>query len=216
LQIDQSTYDLCLLQSNDPFGVVGLQTDDTLFLADEQFAAREQSQLHEAKFMAKERETLTLENPLKFNGGLIQLLQDGSITLTQKRQAENLSEVSTKSATSNGTRATKTLTPKEQYIAQRARGAYIASVCQPESSFDLSFSAQAINPTEEDVKSLNKRLNWQINNPMRGLKFVRLDAKTLQLLVLTDASFANNKDLSSQIGYVIVLTDSEKRANIIH
>src|SRR5271156_2353543 len=34
------------------------------------------------------------------------------------------------------------LTPKDQYIAQRARGAYIASVCQPEASFDLSFAAQ--------------------------------------------------------------------------
>jgi hypothetical protein len=36
------------------------------------------------------------------------------------------------------------------------------------------------------------------------------------LVAFTDASFANNKDLSSQIGYVIILTDASKKANIIH
>jgi hypothetical protein len=50
------------------------------------------------------------------------------------------------------------LSPKEQYIAQRAKGAYIASVCQPKASFDLSFAAQVTNLTKEDTKTLNKRL----------------------------------------------------------
>ena len=38
LGMTQSTYDLCLLYSRDPFGIVGLQTDDILFLADNEFA----------------------------------------------------------------------------------------------------------------------------------------------------------------------------------
>ena len=62
---------------------MGLQTDDTLFLADKEFADTEQNELHRAKFMAKEREQLTVNTPLKFNGGLIQLASDGTtITLT--------------------------------------------------------------------------------------------------------------------------------------
>jgi len=73
-----------------------------------------------------------------------------------------------------------------------------------------------INPNKEDVKQLNKRLNWQIKNANRGLKFVKLDIKTLQLLMFTDALFTNNKDLSSQIGYVIVLANTTKKANIVH
>jgi hypothetical protein len=217
LHMDQSTYDPCLLQSNEPFGIVGLQTDDTLLLADETFAEAEQNELHKAKFMAKEREQLTVNTPLKFNGGLIQLASDG-ITLTQERQCKNLSTISVKPATSTSNRGiTRTLlTLKDQYIAQRARGAYIASVCQPEASFDLSFAAQVINPVEDDIKSLNKRLSWQIENADRGLSFVKLDVNTLQLLAFTDASFANNKDLSSQIGYVLVLADASNKANIIH
>ena len=45
---------------------------------------------------------------------------------------------------------------------------------------------------------------------------VKLDRNSLQLIVFTDASFANNKDLSSQIGYVIVLVDAANSANVIH
>jgi len=38
----------------------------------------------------------------------------------------------------------------------------------------------------------------------------------LQLLVFTDASFANNKDLLSQIGSVLVLVNGKNNANIIY
>lgn len=216
LGMTQSTYDPCLLYNTQPFGIVGLQTDDTLILADPKFADDEEKELHKAKFLSKEREKLTADAPLKFNGAVIRLAFDG-LTLTQERQCANVNIISTTRAKSTGSRGSeKDLTPKEQYIAQRARGAYIASVCQPEASFDLSFAAQVIDPTDEDAKTLNKRLQWQIENPQRGLKFVKLDIQSLQLLVFTDASFANNNDLSSQIGYVIVLTDASKKANILH
>jgi len=104
----------------------------------------------------------------------------------------------------------------EQYVAQRARGAYIASVCQPEASYDLSVAAQTSNPKEDNIKALNKRIQWQIENPARGLRFVALDTKSLQLLVFTDSSFANNLDYSSQIGYIVVLADATGKANTIH
>jgi hypothetical protein len=42
---------------------------------------------------------------------------------------------------------------------------------------------------------------------MRGLTFVPLDISSLSLLVFTDASFTNNKDLLLQIGFVIKLID---------
>lgn len=42
----------------------------------------------------------------------------------------------------------------------------------------------------------------------KGLTFVNTDMETLRIVAFTDSSFANNKDLSSQIGYVIVLADA--------
>src|SRR5271165_7015106 len=55
-----------------------------------------------------------------------------------------------------------------------------------------------------------------MDNLTRGLTFVLLDLDSLSLLIFTDASFANNKDLLLQIGYIIVLTDCNHSANIIH
>jgi hypothetical protein len=46
----------------------------------------------------------------------------------------------------------------QEYTEQRARGAYIASTCQPEASIDLSVAARAQQPSDEDIRALNKRL----------------------------------------------------------
>jgi len=73
-----------------------------------------------------------------------------------------------------------------------------------------------INLNKDNVKALNQRLAWQIENPARGLIYVKLDVTTLQLLAFTDASFTNNKDLLSQIGYILVLADIINKANIIY
>ena len=158
--------------------------------------------------------------PIKFNGGQIKLdNSDNSILLTQERQCQNLRLVALKKAidiTSSRGEVRQSVTPKDQYIAQRARGAYIATVCQPEAAFDLSFAAQVVNPKEENAKQLNKRLQWQIDNSTRGLRFIRLDKNSLKLIVFTDSSFANNYDFSSQIGFVITLADKNNNANIIH
>jgi hypothetical protein len=217
LSMKQSTYDPCLLYNIKPFGVVGLQTDDTLFVADVDFAKLEEQKLGRAQFLAKERDILTTTSPLKFNGGLIKLEPDG-VTLTQERQCKNLKPVRKEPTSTTSSRgATRAdLSTREQYIAQRARGAYIATVCQPEAAYALAVAAQSTETTPEDIKALNKRIQWQIENPSRGLRFIALEKESLRLLVFTDASFANNKDLSSQIGMVLVLADSKNNANIIH
>ena len=87
---------------------------------------------------------------------------------------------------------------------------------QLEAAFDLSFAAQILNPKEKDAKALNKRIQWQIDHPNRGLRFVQLDLNSLKLVIFTDASFANYHNLSSQIGFVITLVDSSNKANILH
>jgi hypothetical protein len=69
-------YNLYFLQNNKPFGIIGLQTNNTLFLANETFAETKQNKLYKAKFMAKKREQLTVDIPLKFNNNLIQFVSD--------------------------------------------------------------------------------------------------------------------------------------------
>ena len=157
--MSQSIYNPCLLYRNKPLGIVGLQTDNTLFLGDPGFANLEQTSLKKAQFLAKDRDQLTASQPIKFNGGLIQLEGD-AITLSQERQCKNLTLVSKEPTATISSRGIvrKALSTKEQYVAQYARDAYIASVSQPEASFNLSFAAQVIDPDKNNVKALNKRL----------------------------------------------------------
>jgi hypothetical protein len=223
LGMTQSTYDPCFLYRNslstkEPRSFVGLQTDDTLILGNTLFADLEEQKLKSEGLISKDRESLAQDRPIKFNGGLIELLPTGDLLLTQEAQCKNLSLVGTGTSSTTSARGItrKDLSMRKQYIAQRARGAYIASISQPEAAFDLSFAAQVTEPMEDDAKALNKRIQWQIDNSTRGLKFVKLDPKSLQLVVFTDSSFANNTDLTSQIGYVITLADATGKANIVH
>lgn len=62
-----------------------------------------------------------------------------------------------------------------------------------------------------------------MDNLDRGLNFLCLDLSTAKLFVFMDASFAINKDYSSQIGYIIVLGNEERvdgefklRGNMLH
>ena len=184
-----STYDPCLLVTNTNkfFGIVGMQTDDTLFLGDKTFVELEEKELKEAKLIAKPVEMLSKENPLMFNGGKLIHDQDGDgIKLVQKGQGDRIELINYKSDLF-----------KQDYLEQRARGAYIATICQPEAAFDLSVAAQHQEPTKAEVKALNKRLEWQINNRDRGIHFVPITLESAKLFVFVDGSFANNKDFSS-------------------
>ncbi|KAI0999538.1 hypothetical protein K3495_g8659 [Podosphaera aphanis] len=208
-----STFDPCLLitNTNDMFGIVGLQTDDTLYLGNEKFREHEDGELKKAQFSAKPLEKLTPQNPLSFNGGKI-ILDGNDVLLIAKDQGNRITLVDIKSPSY-----------QDHYRAQRARGAYIASICQPEASFDLSVAAQHQDPSEKDVKLLNKRLKWQIENKKKGIRFIPINLKAAKLFVFVDGSFANNKDLSSQIGFVLVLANETQhdgefkiKGNILH
>ncbi len=107
------------------------------------------------------------------------------------------------------------LISREQYVIQRAREAYLTFICQSKASFDLSRAAQSIEYSSDDIISLNKKLIWQIANQIRELRYVKLNQSSLQLVMFTNSSFANNHDSFSQIEYVICLADST-HANTLH
>ena len=158
----QSTYDSCLLIKSSSFEIVDLQTNNTLILKAFEFANAEKKAIKTAKFLIKEREHLTANKSIKFNEALIQMnfiIDD--LLLNQKTQIAEISLIKIaqeSSSTSAKDIVRSKLTSKEQYVTQRARDAYVTSICQLEASFDLSNAAQAINPINDDIKSLNKRL----------------------------------------------------------
>ncbi|EED22562.1 conserved hypothetical protein [Talaromyces stipitatus ATCC 10500] len=215
MDMETSTYDPCLLVTKpgaESFGLVGMQTDDTLIIATEKFARGEERALQEAGFKAKPKTQLSQDTPLEFNGARIILEQD-NVFMRQKGQATKIEPVGTTDRA-------------QKYIEQRARGAYLASICQPEASYDLAVAAQLQEKdrSEDDYLALNKRLIWQAENPERGLRFIPLDLTKAKIMIFTDGSFANNRDLTSQIGFLIAMVNEEfseegrfiATGNIIH
>ena len=80
--MEPSTYDLCLLTTvnkEGPFGLVGIQTDDTLFLGDERFTSLEERKIHKKKLLAKGIEKLSQDHSLSFNGCKLSLNESTSV-----------------------------------------------------------------------------------------------------------------------------------------
>ena len=167
----KSTYDSCLLYSHQPFDIVKMQTDDILLLATDDFANKEKKAVKSAKILIKDRNCLTPTNPIKFNDMKIQLhpsiknsnffnINNPYITFYQETHIRKIILIQKNeiSFTNNRKIIKKNLTPKDQYIAQRAKNAYLASICQFEVSFDLFYAVQSIEYISDDISQLNKRL----------------------------------------------------------
>ena len=98
-------------------------------------------------------------------------------------------------------------------MEQRARGAYIASICQLKATYDYSIAAQSKKQSNENIALFKKQIQWQLKHKLCGLCFKAIDLSTAKLFVFVDGFFANNKDQSSQIGYVIVVANKHLHAN---
>lgn len=218
LRMFPSAFDPCFLATAEVdtsrVGFVGLQIDDSLMAANEHFLEDEKRELEKAGFAAKERELLHPRGKLTYNGLILRKLVDNSVIVSQETQVRNIELVKKQTAQTPNNVVSKD--ERKQYVAQRARGAYIASGCQPERAFDFAHAAQFTQPNKDDIKSLNAALAWQQANSKRGLRFIPLDVTTLRLIVFTDSSFANNIDFSSQIGFVLILVDATGNANLLH
>lgn len=105
---------------------------------------------------------------------------------------------------------------QQAFVIERALGAYLASVTRPDLSFGFSVCSQFQSPTPKSVQLLNDTIEQGHKHPSRCLKFVMLSYSSCYVAVYSEASFAGNPDLSSQIGFVNRLAGNTGSANIIH
>ncbi len=170
--------------------------------------------------MIKTREQLTFINSLKFNDTRIERLQSNEIDIIYFRQKTHIQDIQLIQSidiiiTNVRDKMRIKLIIKEQYVTQRTRQVYLTSIYQSEASFDLSHAAQSTEVSSDDINTLNKRLQWQIINQIKDLRYVKLNQSFLRLVIFTNSFFANNRDLFSQIDYVICLAN-DIHANILH
>jgi hypothetical protein len=139
--------------------IVDMQTNDILILIDSNFATAKKKAIIDAKIMIKSRNNLESNSSLKFNDTIIER-QENDIYLRQIFQFDHFQFIKDVDiATINFKHKIRlALISKKQYVVQRARDAYVASICQFETSFDLSFAAQSIEISSKNITTLNKRL----------------------------------------------------------
>lgn len=148
LNLKPSLYDPCFMytkkcmvineiNSDGARGICYLQTDDSIYMCNETFIYKDA--IAKTKFASNPTTRLELENTLKFNGAIL-LYDDKFITISQSHHIQNFTEHNTKTFTT------------QQFITERARGAYIAAVCISDVTYGFSRLAQFLNPIEETYK----------------------------------------------------------------
>ncbi len=103
-----------------------------------------------------------------------------------------------------------------EYRSMRSQLAWTMN-CHPDFACAVAQSAQVIEEIfdpAEDAKGLN-RITRHLKKHNLRTKFPHLDRKSLHTIAYSDASHANNRDLSSQLGIVIALCDKKNRCAIV-
>jgi transposase InsO family protein len=202
LSMQDTEYDPCLLFKSRPegglTGAVVLQVDDTLGVGTAEFMKQEDKE--SVAFVCQPRAILD-KNELQFNGFHIQR-KANTILMHQRDKLSKLDHARN----------------EDEFVSVRASGAYISTCTRP----DLAARFQLLTtemPTASHYRALNKLVDdchFLSSSESYGLTFRTLDVSSLQITVFSDAGFANAANYTSQLGAVILLTDGEKNANILH
>ncbi len=134
---------------------------------------------------------LCKETTAIFNGMTITRLGDNSYYLTQSDKLENPNPS----------------TP-ESLVALRAKLQYVAGCVRPDLAGPVQLLAFDVREPTSDTYRLMTEINeYGCSTKTLGLRFVELNTSSLHLVTFTDAAFANAPGKSSQLGYVVVVTD---------
>ena len=181
-------------------GVLTLQVDDTLFAGSREFLTKEEALAH--RFPTKPC-SLIGSTPVQFNGTFLSKVRKGYLS-SQAAYVAAIEDVSTGSLS-------------DRFASLRGKLAYATNQTCPLQSCRLNRLSQipADRATPADMKRLLKLLAEAQQEPKSGLFFQKLDLDTVELRVYTDASFANNPDLSSQLGWCVFAVDATGRCNLL-
>jgi hypothetical protein len=102
--------------------------------------------------------------------------------------------------------------------SQNATAAFGALGTRPDLLVHVALFSQLTPATYEpiDRKRFNKFVQQCHATHDTVMRFVQLDIPTVHIAVFVDASFASNRDGSSQIGYIVCLRDARGKCNVIH
>lgn len=173
-------------------GMTATYVDDTLQAGDESF--QRLADQTEKRFQCKER---AWDN-FTFLGQQIETNGDGTFRVHQREYIEKL----------------KLITPTSwtQFTSTRAKLMWLTHT-RPDICCSV---AKATQVTKEKFETSDGQYGKDLNKVVKALRstagkclhYPKLDKTTLRIQCYSDASWANNEDGSSQMGYIIFLTDA--------
>jgi hypothetical protein len=195
----------CNQAKDAPHGIAAILVDDTLMTGKMHFAKAEE--LMHSSYDIGQTQTVTNGSHIKFGGVQIGRDFDGTLRISHQSYVENLSNV-------------KADLHNDIAFVRTARGKvfWVATWTRPDAAFAMGRIGQ-ITPeiiNSEARKSCNDLNDYLKKTVKRNLIFCKLDVKSLHVLFYSDASFAGNLDLSSQIGGTILLEYLHSNAHVLH
>lgn len=125
-------------------GICCLQFDDKIYFCNQNLTEKEKPV--RTRFRSKPAVNLERENNIKFSASI--LSNNGhNLAISQTGQIQNLSILDTNKFN------------MEQFLAERALGAYVAAVCRPDVAYSFSRLAQFSDPTEQKCMYLKRLIN---------------------------------------------------------
>lgn len=190
LRSDQALY--IWIPGKDLKGLSGCYVDDILRAGDPSFAKH--AKKTRTRFEMADDEPL----PCTFTGFVISRNDSGALIIDQREYLKKL-EALPPNATF------------KQIRSMRQKLGWLSN-SRPDCLFEVSQLAQITdehfeNSPKPHLTRINRATSCAIKNHT-SLLLPKLDIKTLRVIGFSDSSFANNHDLSSQIGYIVFLGDS--------
>lgn len=178
-------------------GVSGMYVDDSINAGNERF-----EQLTEMTLQKFESKPRTYDD-FDFFGAQIRTILPHTFTFDQRHYSSNLAQLPTDASF-------------EDFRRTRALFSWLIHT-RPDVACLANKSAQVTPLTfsNDKIQDLNKGIRRVSSTPRRGLTYKPLDQKTVHLRVYADASHATNDDLSSQLGYLILLADASNACHVI-
>ena len=173
-------------------GLSATYVDDLLRAGTPQFRTlcRKTHELFDAKEDA--------ELPAEFTGFSITRDKSGTLTLNQLHYLRRLEELPHDASLA-------------QFMSMRMKVAWLANT-RPDCLLEISKLAQVTKERFEQerrecIKHINRVVKYATSNRLT-LRVPKLKVDTVRVVGFADASFAGNHDLSSQLGFIVLLVDA--------